>query len=230
MKRFTQILNEDHAKHADEPKKRTVTVSENMVAPGSTVTFYNISYKIKVKTGYYGFRKTVGKVILTDIRFPEFFIILAKLEINFKCCISLLDILATRKDPHGLTGEILINGFPQPPQFKCMSGYVVQDDIVMGTLTVRENLEFSAALRLPSSMSSEEKKGRVDQVIVELDLTKVENAKVGTQLTRGISGGEKKRVCIGLELITHPPILFLDEPTTGLDSSTANSVMELLKR
>ncbi|XP_048364709.1 broad substrate specificity ATP-binding cassette transporter ABCG2-like [Sphaerodactylus townsendi] len=230
MKRFTQILNEDHAKHADEPKKRTVTVSENMVAPGSTVTFYNISYKIKVKTGYYGFRKTVGKVILTDISGvmkPGLNAILGPTGSGKS---SLLDILATRKDPHGLTGEILINGFPQPPQFKCMSGYVVQDDIVMGTLTVRENLEFSAALRLPSSMSSEEKKGRVDQVIVELDLTKVENAKVGTQLTRGISGGEKKRVCIGLELITHPPILFLDEPTTGLDSSTANSVMELLKR
>ncbi|KAL8206728.1 UNVERIFIED_CONTAM: hypothetical protein K2H54_021657 [Gekko kuhli] len=143
---------------------------------------------------------------------------------------SLLDILATRKDPHGLTGEILINGYPQPPKFKCMSGYVVQEDIVMGTLTVRENLEFSAALRLPSSMSSKEKKERVDQIIMELGLTKVADAKVGTPFTRGISGGEKKRVCIGLELITDPPILFLDEPTTGLDSSTANGVMELLKR
>nr|XP_056711303.1 broad substrate specificity ATP-binding cassette transporter ABCG2-like [Euleptes europaea] len=194
------------------------------------MTFYNISYNMKVKTGYFGFRKTIKKEILRDISGvmkPGLNAILGPTGSGKS---SLLDILATRKDPRGLTGEILINGHPQPPQFKCMSGYVIQDDIVMGTLTVRENLEFSAALRLPASMSSEEKKERVDQVIVELDLTKVANAKVGTQFIRGISGGEKKRVCIGLELITHPAILFLDEPTTGLDSSTANAVMELLKR
>ncbi|XP_015266319.1 PREDICTED: ATP-binding cassette sub-family G member 2-like [Gekko japonicus] len=194
------------------------------------MTFYNISYTMKVKTGNFGFRKTTQKEILTDISGimkPGLNAILGPTGSGKS---SLLDILATRKDPRGLTGEILINGYPQPPKFKCMSGYVVQEDIVMGTLTVRENLEFSAALRLPSSMSSQEKKERVDQIIMELDLTKVADAKVGTLFTRGISGGEKKRVCIGLELITDPPILFLDEPTTGLDSSTANGVMELLKR
>ncbi|XP_054846034.1 broad substrate specificity ATP-binding cassette transporter ABCG2-like [Eublepharis macularius] len=194
------------------------------------MTFHDISYKLKVKTGYFGFQKTVQKDILTDISGvmkPGLNAILGPTGSGKS---SLLDILATRKDPRGLSGEILINGYPQPPHFKRMSGYVVQDDIVMGTLTVRENLEFSAALRLPSSMSSQEKKEIIDQIIVELDLTKVVDAKVGTQFTRGISGGEKKRVCIGLELITHPPILFLDEPTTGLDSSTANAVMELLKR
>uniref|UniRef100_A0AAQ5YYI5 ABC transporter domain-containing protein n=1 Tax=Amphiprion ocellaris TaxID=80972 RepID=A0AAQ5YYI5_AMPOC len=143
---------------------------------------------------------------------------------------SFLDVLAARKDPAGLSGEVLIDGAPQPPNFKCLSGYVVQDDVVMGTLTVRENFTFSAALRLPSSISQEEKKQKVDRLIQELGLGRVANSRVGTQLIRGISGGERKRTNIGMELIIDPPVLFLDEPTTGLDASTANSVLLLLKR
>ncbi|XP_041065195.1 broad substrate specificity ATP-binding cassette transporter ABCG2-like [Carcharodon carcharias] len=143
---------------------------------------------------------------------------------------KLLDILAARKDHRGLSGEVLIDGIPQPSNFKCISGYVVQDDIIMGTLTVRENLLFSAALRLPSSIQFKEKEERVNQIISELGLTKVSDSKVGTELIRGVSGGEKKRTHIGMELITDPPVLFLDEPTTGLDSNTAKSVLTLLKR
>uniref|UniRef100_A0A6Q2XHR2 ABC transporter domain-containing protein n=1 Tax=Esox lucius TaxID=8010 RepID=A0A6Q2XHR2_ESOLU len=143
---------------------------------------------------------------------------------------SFLDVLAARKDPAGLTGEVLIDGAPQPPNFKCLSGYVVQDDVVMGTLTVRENFRFSAALRLPSSISNKEKEDRINRLIEELGLTKVADSRVGTQLIRGISGGERKRTNIGMELIINPTVLFLDEPTTGLDASTANSVLLLLKR
>uniref|UniRef100_A0A4W6BTF5 ATP-binding cassette, sub-family G (WHITE), member 2a n=1 Tax=Lates calcarifer TaxID=8187 RepID=A0A4W6BTF5_LATCA len=141
-----------------------------------------------------------------------------------------LDVLAARKDPAGLSGEVLINGAPQPPNFKCLSGYVVQDDVVMGTLTVRENFTFSAALRLPSTVSQEEKEQKVNKLIQELGLGRVADSRVGTQLIRGISGGERKRTNIGMELIIDPPVLFLDEPTTGLDASTANSVLLLLKR
>uniref|UniRef100_A0A8B9R889 Broad substrate specificity ATP-binding cassette transporter ABCG2 n=1 Tax=Astyanax mexicanus TaxID=7994 RepID=A0A8B9R889_ASTMX len=143
---------------------------------------------------------------------------------------SFLDVLAARKDPSGLSGEVLIDGAPQPPNFKCLSGYVVQDDVVMGTLTVRENLRFSAALRLSSSVRQKEKEARVNDLITELGLSKVADARVGTELIRGISGGERKRTNIGMELIIDPSVLFLDEPTTGLDASTANSVLHLLKR
>uniref|UniRef100_A0A673N697 ATP-binding cassette, sub-family G (WHITE), member 2a n=1 Tax=Sinocyclocheilus rhinocerous TaxID=307959 RepID=A0A673N697_9TELE len=124
-------------------------------------------------------------------------------------------------------GEVLIDGAPQPPNFKCLSGYVVQDDVVMGTLTVRENLRFSAALRLPKSIRQREKDEKIERLNsgagIDLD-------HVGTQLIRGVSGGERKRTNIGMELIIDPPVLFLDEPTTGLDASTANSVLMLLKR
>ena len=82
----------------------------------------------------------------------------------------LLDILAARKDPYGLTGEVLINGHPQPSNFRLMSGYVVQDDVVMGTLSVRENLRFSADLRLPREITKMEREAKVNRVISELSL------------------------------------------------------------
>ncbi|KFP16943.1 ATP-binding cassette sub-family G member 2, partial [Egretta garzetta] len=197
---------------------------------GSVLTFHNICYHVKIKTGFLCCRKTADKEVLRDVNGimrPGLNAILGPTGSGKS---SLLDILAARKDPHGLSGDILINGAPQPANFKCTSGYVVQDDVVMGTLTVRENLKFSAALRLPKSVKEQEKNERVNQIIKELGLSKVADSKVGTQFTRGVSGGERKRTNIGMELITDPAILFLDEPTTGLDASTANAVLLLLKR
>ncbi|XP_019382157.1 PREDICTED: ATP-binding cassette sub-family G member 2-like [Gavialis gangeticus] len=200
------------------------------VSGGTTVTFHNICYRVKVKSGFVCCRKTINKEILRDINGimrPGLNAILGPTGSGKS---SLLDILAARKDPHGLSGDILINGAPQPVNFKCISGYVVQDDVVMGTLTVKENFQFSAALRLPKSVPEQEKKQRINQIIEELGLTKVADSKVGTQFIRGVSGGERKRTNIGMELITDPAVLFLDEPTTGLDASTANAVLLLLKR
>ncbi|XP_009557822.1 broad substrate specificity ATP-binding cassette transporter ABCG2 isoform X2 [Cuculus canorus] len=197
---------------------------------GSVLTFHNICYRVKIKTGFLCCQKTADKEVLRDVNGimrPGLNAILGPTGSGKS---SLLDILAARKDPHGLSGDILINGAPQPANFKCTSGYVVQDDVVMGTLTVRENLKFSAALRLPKSVKEQEKNERVNHIIRELGLTKVADSKVGTQFTRGVSGGERKRTNIGMELITDPAILFLDEPTTGLDASTANAVLLLLKR
>ncbi|NXF38175.1 ABCG2 protein, partial [Nyctibius bracteatus] len=197
---------------------------------GSVLTFHNICYHVKMKTGFLCCQKTVDKEVLRDVNGimrPGLNAILGPTGSGKS---SLLDILAARKDPHGLSGDILINGAPQPANFKCTSGYVVQDDVVMGTLTVRENLKFSAALRLSKSVKEQEKNERVNQIIKELGLSKVADSKVGTQFTRGVSGGERKRTNIGMELITDPAILFLDEPTTGLDASTANAVLLLLKR
>ncbi|NWW32649.1 ABCG2 protein, partial [Panurus biarmicus] len=197
---------------------------------GSVLTFHNICYRVKTKTGFLCFQKNIEKEVLRDVNGimkPGLNAILGPTGSGKS---SLLDILAARKDPHGLSGDILINGAPQPANFKCTSGYVVQDDVVMGTLTVRENLKFSAALRLPKSVKEHEKNERVNQIIKELGLSKVADSKVGTQFSRGVSGGERKRTNIGMELITDPAILFLDEPTTGLDASTANAVLLLLKR
>uniref|UniRef100_A0A8C1LMT1 ABC transporter domain-containing protein n=1 Tax=Cyprinus carpio TaxID=7962 RepID=A0A8C1LMT1_CYPCA len=145
---------------------------------------------------------------------------------------SLLDVIAGRKDPRGLkSGQVLVDNTIVTSDLRLCSAYVVQNDILMGTLTVRENLAFSANLRLSrKEYSSADKQMRVDSVIQELGLNDCADTKIGTMFLRGVSGGEKKRCSIGMELITAPSLLFLDEPTTGLDANTANSIMELLQK
>jgi ATP-binding cassette subfamily G (WHITE) protein 2 len=96
-----------------------------------------------------------------------------------------------------------------------MVGYVVQDDIFCGTLTVRENLLFSANLRLPQSVTPEERLERVNKIIEQFGLSDCSNTRMGTESKRGVSGGEIKRTCIAMEMVLSPIILFLDEPTTG---------------
>lgn len=143
---------------------------------------------------------------------------------------SLLDVLAKRKDPKGLKeGVVLVDGKAVGDDFRLMSGYVVQDDVVMGTLTVRENLAFSANLRLSTEEYPEDvRRQKVEDVIEQLGLQACANSLVGNEFVRGVSGGERKRVNIGMEMILDPPVLFLDEPTTGLDANTANSIVLLL--
>uniref|UniRef100_A0A8C9TXN8 Broad substrate specificity ATP-binding cassette transporter ABCG2 n=1 Tax=Scleropages formosus TaxID=113540 RepID=A0A8C9TXN8_SCLFO len=214
-----------------QDKRSFAALSITTLSPhGATVSFHNIQYKLKLKSGPLCKRKVTTKEILVSLNGIMKPGVNAILGATGSGKSSFLDVLAARKDPTGLSGEVLIDGAPQPPNFKCLSGYVVQDDVVMGTLTVRENFRFSAALRLPSSVSQKEKEKKVNELIKLLGLTKVADSKVGTQLIRGISGGERKRTNIGMELIIDPSVLFLDEPTTGLDASTANSVLLLLKR
>jgi ATP-binding cassette subfamily G (WHITE) protein 2 len=94
-------------------------------------------------------------------------------------------------------------------------------------MTVKECLTFAALLKLTGSLDS--KYDRVEEVLSQLRLNKCQNTKIGGPLVKGVSGGERKRTSIGVELITNPFLIFLDEPTTGLDSFTATTVVEILK-
>jgi ATP-binding cassette subfamily G (WHITE) protein 2 len=196
---------------------------------GAVLSFHNLNYSVKVReTGYACFAKYKTKKIIkgvSGIMRPGMNAILGP---SGSGKTTLLDILAGRKETGTLQGTILVDGKPLPKNFRCISGYVVQDDLVMGTLTVRENLHFSASLRLPQSTTKHERDAKIDQVLADLGLTHVSNSKIGTQFLRGISGGERRRTNIGMELVISPGILFLDEPTTGLDAYTAASVMRLL--
>lgn len=97
------------------------------------------------------------------------------------------------------------------------------------TLTVLETLTFAAKMRLPRAMSTKDKLARVDAVMEELNLTHIKNTKVGGAVIRGISGGEKRRVTIGIELLSSPSVLLLDEPTSGLSSTDALNVANAIK-
>ena len=88
-------------------------------------------------------------------------------------------------------------------------------------LSVRDNLSFSANMRLPASLSSEEREKIVFWAIDSLELGHVQHSIIGDEEERGVSGGQRKRVNVGIELVADPSILFLDEPTSGLDSATA---------
>ena len=125
------------------------------------------------------------------------------------------------------TGDVLING-KNRNEIKSNSymAYVQQDDKLFQTLTVKEWLEFAASLKLPPDQDHEE---IVNELLVSLRLEKAADTKIGGPLVKGVSGGERKRTSIGVELITNPSLIFLDEPTTGLDSFTAEIVVEILK-
>ncbi len=143
---------------------------------------------------------------------------------------SLLNILAQRVRRFK-ADAILVNGKPVTKSFRSLSAFVQQDDVLMGNLTVHEVLTYAAFLRLPATVSPKEKMQRVEDIIVELGLEKCRKTRVGFPgLSKGISGGERKRLSIGVELLTSPSILFLDEPTTGLDSKTALNIVQTIRK
>ncbi|XP_062206212.1 ABC transporter G family member 11-like [Phragmites australis] len=142
---------------------------------------------------------------------------------------TLLDALAGRLAANAfLSGTILLNGRKANLSFGA-AAYVTQDDNLIGTLTVRETISYSARLRLPDKMPREEKQALVEGTIVEMGLQDCADTVVGNWHLRGISGGEKRRVSIALEILMRPRLLFLDEPTSGLDSASAFFVTQTLR-
>lgn len=143
---------------------------------------------------------------------------------------TLLSILGGRT-PKGatVTGGVLFNGAPMTKRAKRSLGFVLQDDLLYEALTVQETLYYAAMLRLPRTMSSAQKKERVTEVIAALGLTKCRDTIIGGFFRRGISGGERKRVSVGHELLINPSVLLLDEPTSGLDSTTAMRLVTTLR-
>lgn len=128
-------------------------------------------------------------------------------------------------------GEMLINGKPlELSSFKKITGYVPQEDIMIRELTVWESIRYSAFVRLPKDWTDADINEYADAVIKTLGLWEVKHQIIGDENTRGISGGQRKRVNIGLELAAAPLALFADEPTSGLDSTAALSVAQTLKK
>ncbi|KAI1769433.1 hypothetical protein GGR53DRAFT_158788 [Hypoxylon sp. FL1150] len=127
-------------------------------------------------------------------------------------------------------GAVMINSVPgKIKKYKKLIGYVPQDDIVLPELTVYENILHSARIRLPRAWSDVDIKAHVNSVIDCLELSHVRNSLVGSVGKPVISGGQRKRVSIGMELAAAPMAIFLDEPTSGLDATAASSIMRTLK-
>ncbi len=114
-------------------------------------------------------------------------------------------------------------------KFSKCAAYVRQDDIILGTLTVEETFEFQARLKL-HEQADVEQQYKINQIIKKLNLEECRKTLVGGQFSKSISGGQRKRVAIGVELLADPSCLVLDEPTSGLDSSNSLKIMRILKK
>ncbi|XP_052820665.1 ATP-binding cassette sub-family G member 5-like isoform X1 [Mya arenaria] len=142
---------------------------------------------------------------------------------------SLLDVITCRASGK-VTGDVIYNGT------RCTNNviqnhatYVMQADRFLPNLTVRETLIYSAKLRLPGCSTSEEIEKRVTDVVLAMGLKDVADTRIGGSIIRGISGGERRRVTIAIQLLKDPDSILLDEPTSGLDSYTARHLVSNLR-
>jgi len=142
---------------------------------------------------------------------------------------TLLNVLNGTEKPS--SGRVLINGIDihmQPDKVHGILGYIPQDDLLIEDLTVFENLYYAGRLCF-GYYSKEDTIALAEQTLLSLGLTEIRNLKVGSPLEKTISGGQRKRLNIGLELLREPAVLFVDEPTSGLSSRDSENIMDLLK-
>ncbi|KAG0647584.1 White-brown complex [Hyphodiscus hymeniophilus] len=146
---------------------------------------------------------------------------------------TLLNVLAQREASANaqVSSVVLINGqIPSDTTFRRLSSYVESDDALIGSLTVEETLYFTAQLSLSGSVPAVERIRRIKELLRAFGLTNQANTLIGTLLKKGISTGQKRRLSVASQLISAPKILFLDEPTTGLDSAASFRVMSYVQQ
>lgn len=144
---------------------------------------------------------------------------------------TLLNTLARRDNGSAATtGSVLVDGKHLAQRtFRKLTSYVEQEDALIGSLTVRETVDFSTRLSLSTSISKSDRLARVDALLKAFGLTEQAHTLIGTPLRKGISGGQKRRTSVAAQIITAPKILFLDEPTSGLDSFASFEIISHLR-
>lgn len=193
---------------------------------------YSLSIKKRTATGKTLPTKVIVNPVTTTFQSGRLNVICGpsgsgKTSLLNACALRLKNSISTRYETGG---RLMFNGaVPHESVVRSVVSYVCQDDdALLPSLTVRETLRFSAGLRLPSFMTSEEKTRRAEEVLLKMGLKECANVLIGDDQVKGISGGEKRRVSIAVQILTDPRVLLLDEPTSGLDAFTAASIMEVL--
>ncbi|KAL9332177.1 hypothetical protein ACSQ67_001787 [Phaseolus vulgaris] len=190
------------------------------------VQFTDVTYKVVIKGITTTKEKDILKGITGSVNPGE---VLALMGPSGSGKTSLLNLLGGRLIQSTIGGSITYNDQPYSKFLKSRIGFVTQDDVLFPHLTVKETLTYAARLRLPNMLTKEQKEKRALDVIEELGLERCQDTMIGGSYVRGVSGGERKRVCIGSEIIINPSLLFLDEPTSGLDSTTALRIVQVLQ-
>ncbi|GEQ72104.1 hypothetical protein JCM33374_g5790 [Metschnikowia sp. JCM 33374] len=202
---------------------------------GPSIKAKNITLSVKVKSVQKPFAAKVPRVLLDNVT--------AIFQANSVNVImgpsgggktTFLNFLASRlgNSSFSSSGEIILNNHQEvsPSKLAKLSAYVTQvDNLLIPQLTVRETLYYQACLRLPAS-SHKTIPTHLNQLMRSTGLIDCADTPIGSETTKGISGGEKRRVSIAIQLLGKPQILFLDEPTSGLDSATSASILALLKQ
>ncbi|DBA02983.1 TPA: hypothetical protein N0F65_003171 [Lagenidium giganteum] len=190
-----------------------------------TLSWSNITYTVSATKGK---KKTILKNVTGRCAPGE---LVAVMGPSGSGKTTLLDILADRIRTGRVDGSIELNGKKRNIKtFRAVTSYVAQEDALLGSFTVAETLVMAAKLSLPSSITNKEIRQRVLACITEMGLESCRNTLVGTIFSKGISGGQKRRLSIAIELLANPSVLLLDEPTSGLDSSSTFNVMKFIAR
>lgn len=239
------VLQRDHSSGDEKPQEaekedEATKLSLRAVAPVDVVV-QNLTVAVELKPSEHGalhlpFKKPkkLGrstKLILDDVsaRMPSGSL-MAIIGASGSGKTSMLNVMSKRVSDGRLkqSGTTMYNGNPTLSSVR--SSYVMQQDILLPTLTVRETLQYSAGLRLPPPTTAQERKSIVEEVILELGLKECANTRIGNNEHKGCSGGEKRRTSLAVQLLANPSVLFCDEVTTGLDAASAFQLVKTLKQ
>ncbi|KAL1411469.1 hypothetical protein Q8F55_002425 [Vanrija albida] len=213
----TQVLNEK-ANGAAAEKASTGAIATQ----GTTFTWQDICYTVPTRAGDLQLLDHVTGYCKAGT-------ITALMGSSGAGKTTLMDVLAARKSEGTITGTVTLNGRPLPVSFQRTTGYCEQLDVHLPQATVREALEFSALLRQPRSLSDKEKLAYVDTIVELLELEDIQDAIIGVP-GEGLSIEQRKRLNIGVELVSRPTLLFLDEPTSGLDGQSSFLIVSFLRK
>lgn len=198
-------------------------LNSQLIRNTSIFTWKNLTYTVKTPSG--------DRVLLDNVQgYVKPGMLGALMGSSGAGKTTLLDVLAQRKTDGSIHGSIMVDGRPLPVSFQRSAGYVEQLDVHESLATVREALEFSALLRQSRETPREEKLKYVDTIIDLLELHDIEHTLIGRP-GAGLSVEQRKRLTIGVELVSKPSILiFLDEPTSGLDGQAAYNTVRFLRK
>ncbi|CAH8313801.1 unnamed protein product [Eruca vesicaria subsp. sativa] len=197
-----------------------------------TVTFQELNYSVdtpvEMREQGYAHKKLQLLSDITGAFRPG--ILTALMGVSGAGKTTLLDVLAGRKTSGYIEGDIRISGYPKVQEtFARVSGYCEQTDIHSPNITVEESVIYSAWLRLAPEIESATKTEFVKQVLETIELDEIKDSLVGVAGESGLSTEQRKRLTIAVELVANPSIIFMDEPTTGLDARAAAIVMRAVK-
>ncbi|KAF6752143.1 P-loop containing nucleoside triphosphate hydrolase protein [Ephemerocybe angulata] len=201
----------------------TLTPTLRAECVGSVLSYEHLSYSVPSASN--GGSKLLIDDISLDVRAGELLAIMGPSGAGKS---TLLDLMAFRKEALP-GGKATLNGKPLDARSVAkVSCFVEQEDALLGVLTVRESITYALRLHLPL-MPRKQVNERVQRVIIALGLQSCAEQKIGTPISRGISGGQKRRVTAACAMVTFPRILFLDEVTSGLDSTAAREVISSIR-